>query len=131
MLPMLWKEVADDHRLSPFFSLVEDAAACCLPPLDIDETDERYEVRLDVPGVAREDLAVRFENGTLIVSGQRSRPGKSSKRAERWSGKFERSFSLPDDADASRIEAKLEAGVLTIALPKLEKAKPRQIEIKS
>ncbi len=128
MLPMVFQQMANEHRLSPFFALLDEGAQGYLPALDVHETDDRYELRLDVPGVAKEDLKVRYENDAITVEGERkSAPGPG--RAERWAGRFARTLSLPDGIDAGRIEGNLANGVLTIVLPKAEAAKPRQITI--
>ncbi|HZV02693.1 MAG TPA: Hsp20/alpha crystallin family protein [Planctomycetota bacterium] len=129
MLPMVFQEMANKHRLSPFFSLLDEGAQGYLPALDVHETDDRYELRLDVPGVAKEDLKVRYENDALTVEGDRKSFHSGPGRGERWVGRFERTLSLPDGIDAEHIEANLENGVLTIVLPKAEAAKPRQITI--
>ncbi len=129
MLPMLLKEVTNGHRLSPAFSLLDESAPGFLPPLDIYENDERYELRLDVPGVAKEDLKVHFEQDALTVRGERRNATENATRSERWAGSFERTLALPEGVDGARIEASVKDGVLTILVPKGEKAKPRQIAI--
>lgn len=129
MFPMLLNEVANNHRLSPFFSLLDERAPSFALPLDIYENEERYELRLDVPGVAKDDLKLHCENDTLSVRGQRKSARDGATRCERWCGSFDRMFSLPDGVDTARTEASLKDGVLTIVLPKCEKAKPRQITV--
>lgn len=131
MLPMLWNEVANGNRVSPFFALLDESASGFIPPLDVQESDARYELRLDVPGVAKEDLKVHFEQDTLTVRGERKSTSETPTRRERWAGTFVRTLSLPDGVDNARIEATLKDGVLTIVVPKGEKAQPRQIAIQS
>ena len=129
MFPMLLNEVTNGHRLSPFFSLLDESARGFLPPLDVYENNERYELRLDVPGVAKDDLKVHFEQDTLTIRGERKSATENPTRSERWAGSFERTLSLPEGVDGARIEASVKDGVLTIVVPKGERAKPRQITI--
>jgi HSP20 family protein len=126
---MLVKEVADNHRISPFFPLLDESASGYLPPLDVHESDERYELRLDVPGVAKSALKLHFEQDALTIRGERDGSSETARRSERWSGQFERTLSIPESIDADKIEATLRDGVLTVVLPKAEKAKPRQIAV--
>lgn len=74
------------------------------------------------------------ENGTLMISGERKsekeEKGKKFHRTERYYGRFERSFSIPDDADGNNIKAECKDGVLRVHLAKSEKARPKQIEVK-
>ncbi len=104
-------------------------------PLDIHEHDDRYEVWLDVPGVNKEDIKLSLEGETLTIQGERpaqavtEESSRHFRRTERWTGSFSRSLTLPGTVDASRIEAKLEEGVLKVVLPKRDQAKPRQITI--
>jgi HSP20 family protein len=127
MLPMLFNEIS---RFPLFFE--DEAVRSFAPALDVFEYADRYEFRFDVPGVAKSDLKVGLENGLLTVEGDRKAPElpeDASARCERWTGKFSRSLTLPDNADATSIEAKLENGVLALTVKKAEQAKPRQITI--
>lgn len=104
--------------------------------LDTAETDEAYEITLDVPGVDRKDIDISFDNGRLTISGERQREedkkGKSFHRTERSFGAFQTSFTLPSEVDESKIDAKLKDGVLRLTVPKSETAKKaaRKIAIK-
>jgi len=102
------------------------------PRMDLLETDEAFRIRLDVPGTSKEDVAISYEDNQLTVRGSRptrSEDGEEYIRAERPSGPFYRSFSLPESVNADEIHATQEEGVLTIFVPKSETVKPRQIEI--
>jgi HSP20 family protein len=128
MLPMLFNEMTR----FPLFLDDEPAARTFAPALDVYEYEDRYEFRFDVPGIAKSELKVNFENGVLTVEGERKQPElpeNATGRCERWAGKFSRSLTLPDNADSAQIEAKLENGVLSLAVKKAETAKPRQITI--
>lgn len=105
------------------------------PAVDIKEEDDRFVIYADLPGVDPKDIEITMENGVLTLKGERSEEKKEEregyKRVERVSGCFYRRFSLPDTADADRIEASGNNGVLEITLPKLEKEQPRRITVKS
>ncbi len=106
-----------------------------VPALDVRETDDSFELTLDLPGIDPAAVSVNYEDGMLTVSGKRDfseeRSGETWHRIERSFGTFARSVRLPRTADADKIEAKFDKGVLTIAVPKAETAKPRTIEVKS
>jgi HSP20 family protein len=103
------------------------------PRTDLVETEGGYRLRLDLPGVTKDDVNINFHNNTLSVSGKRSAAKEEESaeyvRVERTYGHFYRSFSLPRTIDAEGIEASFDNGVLTISVPKSEESKPRQIEI--
>ena len=91
-------------------------------------------LRADLPGVAEADLDIAVHTNVLSVSGSRQaeerKEGESYALYERQFGSFSRSFSLPDQADGDRIEAKLDRGVLTLTIGKKAEAKPRKIALK-
>lgn len=102
------------------------------PAVDISESKERYEIRLDLPGVKPEQVQVELEDGKLKISGEKVRAeaeGVTYRYKERVTGNFHRVFKLPEDADLNGIRAQFENGVLTLAIQKQEAAKPRKIEI--
>ena len=104
------------------------------PAFEVKETTDAFVIKADVPGVEEKELDIAVHNGTLTVSGARAaeqrKDGESYALYERQYGSFTRSFSLPETADGERIEAKLEAGVLTLTVGKKVEAKPRKISIK-
>jgi HSP20 family protein len=106
-----------------------------VPALDVRETDDNFELTLDLPGIDPKDVSVNYEDGMLTVSGKREfseeRQGETWHRIERSFGTFARSVRLPRTADPDKIEAGFDKGVLTISVPKAETAKPRQIEVRS
>jgi HSP20 family protein len=105
--------------------------------LAMDVIDRRDEVlvRVDVPGVSEKDLEVTVDNGVLTIRGQRREEVEDKAEdyyaAERWSGAFSRSLTLPAAVDADRIKATLRHGVLEIRLPKAKEAVGRRIEVKA
>lgn len=105
-----------------------------LPPVDISETAEQgVVVKAELPEMKREDIKVTFENGVLTIEGERKLDreanGEKYHRVERGYGAFRRSFTLPADVDASRIEADYKDGVLSVRLPRREESRPRRIEV--
>jgi HSP20 family protein len=105
------------------------------PAMDIYETQEEFVVHVELPGVEPDSVDVSVEDSTLTVRGERSFYDEvnedSFHRVERRFGSFMRSLTLPQTADAERIQAGFDKGVLTIEVPKVEQAKPRRIEIKA
>lgn len=105
------------------------------PVVDIRELEDRYLIEAELPGVAESEIDVRVENELLVISAKHNQDeanaGNGYLLHERGAGSFYRSFALPSDADAQRIEARFKNGVLTLDLLKREESKPRQIRIKS
>ena len=105
-----------------------------VPPVDIYETGNHELVLMaELPEVPREDIALRVENNTLTISGQRKLDGEVKEeqyhRIERTYGSFSRSFTLPPTVDTGAIGADYKNGVLTVRLPLREEAKPKQIQV--
>jgi HSP20 family protein len=104
------------------------------PLVDITEDEKEYLIKVELPDVKKEDVRLTVENEVLAISGERTfekeEKGKKYHRIERAYGSFVRSFSLPEDADASRVSANYTDGMLHVHLPKSQKAKPKAIEIK-
>jgi len=104
------------------------------PLVDITEDDKEYLIKAELPDMKKEDVRLTVENEVLAISGERKfekeEKGKKYHRVERAYGSFVRSFSLPEDADGSKVSADYKDGMLHVHLPKSEKAKPKAIEIK-
>jgi HSP20 family protein len=104
------------------------------PSVDIKEEANRFLITADIPGVEPKNIEITMDDGVLTIKGERQSASEEEqqgyKRVERASGAFYRRFSLPETADAERIEATGKNGVLEITLPKHEKLKPRKIEVK-
>ena len=101
------------------------------PPVDIFETEEGLLVVADLPGVAQEDVSVRVDNNTLTLQGRTRHiaPGQTV-RAEYQLLDFYRQFLLGEEVDQQRISAEIKQGVLTVRLPKAERAHPKEIKVK-
>lgn len=104
------------------------------PLTDIIEEKDNFVLRLDLPGLDKEDVKINFANGTLSVNGERKfeneTKDKNYHRVERAYGKFYRSFTLPKEVKQEKIDANFKNGQLTIVIPKAEEVKPKEIEIK-
>jgi HSP20 family protein len=103
------------------------------PAVDIKEEADRFVILADLPGVDPKEIEVTMENGMLAIRGERKLEKEDERngfrRVERVRGTFYRRFSLPDTADAERIQARGKDGVLEIVLPKHEKLQPRKISV--
>ncbi len=104
------------------------------PRVDITEDDKEYVIKADLPDVKKEDIKLTVHDNVMSISGERKyekeEQGKKYHRVERSYGSFMRSFTVPDDADASKVSAEYKDGVLNAHLPKSEKAKAKSIEVK-
>lgn len=110
------------------------ATANWAPSVDITENEKAFTLLADIPGVDPKDIEISMEKGVLTIKGERSSENveedENYRRVERQTGQFYRRFTLPDSADADKIEAKSEHGVLKITIPKQEVAVSRRIEVK-
>jgi HSP20 family protein len=105
-----------------------------LPPVDIYETAETIVVLADMPGVAADKVTIDVKDDQLTISGEITPPSGNQEHLvvqEYDTGNFLREFTLGQLVDQNRIEAAMKDGVLRLTLPKVEKAKPRKIEIKA
>ena len=140
-----WKELEDmEKRLSTIFGRAPMAtngekkeaisAAEWSPLVDITEDDKEYIVKAEIPEMKKDDIKINVHDEVLSISGERKyekeEKGKKYHRVERAYGSFMRSFTLPEDADGSKVNAEYKDGVLKVHLPKSERAKPKTIEIK-
>ena len=103
------------------------------PPVDILEEPTTIRIVAEVPGIAPKDVTIAVENNVLTMSGTKQQTAEEAtdkvRRYERTYGAFSRSFTLPTSVDADGITATYENGLLTVRLPKAEKARPRQIQV--
>ena len=130
------------HDSNPFFSqrplsAGDDEASACndwVPAIDVQEQEDRYLIRADVPGVEAKDLDITTDKGVLILQGTRETRSDEEKngvrRAERARGRFYRRFTLPDTADSAAIRADYRHGVLEVSIPKQAEAQPQRIQVK-
>jgi len=103
------------------------------PNLDVTESNDAFQIRVDLPGVSEEDIEVQVTGNRLTVSGTReaeeTREGDRYVAIERAYGTFSRSFVLPDSADVDHVDAELHNGVLEIKVPKRGEMKGRKVSI--
>jgi HSP20 family protein len=104
------------------------------PLVDISEDDKEYVIKAELPEMKKEEIKINVHDDVLAISGERKyekeEKGKKYHRVERAYGSFLRSFTLPEDADGSKVSAEYKDGVLKVHLAKSEKAKPKAIEVK-
>lgn len=139
-----WKELEEmEKRLTSVFgpspSGVTDnkeamSVAQWSPLVDITEDEKEYIVKAEIPEMKKEDIKINVHDDVLAITGERQyekeEKGKKYHKVERAYGSFMRRFSLPEDADGSKVSAEYKDGILNVHLPKSEKAKPKAIEIK-
>lgn len=107
------------------------------PSADVVEREHEIEVDLEIPGMRPQDIEIDLENNVLTIRGEKKeereegREGGTYHLSERRYGRFSRSFVLPRDVEADRIEARCEEGLLKITVPKSEQARRRRIEVRS
>ena len=104
------------------------------PLVDISEDEKEYLIKAEIPEMKKEDIKLNVHDDVLTITGERKyekeEKNKKYHRVERAYGSFLRSFTLPEDADGSKVNAEYKDGVLKVHLPKSEKAKPKAIEVK-
>lgn len=138
MLPWLPRELFDlENAFESFLGKSQDGVSDMLGTrLDVAESDNAFEVHMDLPGVRPEDVEISFENNMLTIRGQRrdehEEGGKDKQfhRVERRFGSFSRSVMLPMAVNDREAAAEFKDGVLRVVLPKSEQARPRKINIK-
>lgn len=111
----------------------DSAAASWVPAVDIFEEADAIRIVAEIPGVNANDINISLEGNLLTIHGTKQQEAEEKTervhRYERTYGTFERSFTLPASVEPNDIKANYDNGVLTITLPKTERAKPRQIEV--
>ncbi len=113
------------------------ASRSYVPPMDIEEEEDRYVVTLSVPGFSQDNLQIELDDDVLQIRGSLASDSARAEEAaerkyrlrERHMNQFSRSLRLPAGIDASRISAKYETGILSVTIPKPEEVLPKQIRI--
>lgn len=105
------------------------------PLANVSETDNAYEVSVDLPGMKPDDFDVELKHGELWITGERKeeqeKKEKTHHRIERQYGQFRRVIRLGEDVDPENVEAEYKDGVLKVTVPKKETAATRHIEVKT
>jgi len=126
--------MGDDDFFAPLLRDLEGTQAGFVPAGDIAEDPHELTITAELPGVKKADLKVEFKEGVLTLSGEREerteKKDEKLHRIERRHGHFSRSFTLPDYVEPEKIMADMHDGCLKVIIPKAEKAKPKQIEVK-
>lgn len=143
MLPT--KRHRGEHRLADFDpfgamslfdelwpSMFEEEGGRFLPAMDVSETDKEYVVKLEVPGMEKNDIKIEYENNVLTLSGEKKESkeeeGEKMYRVERRYGSFSRSLRFKN-VDGDKIHAHYKNGVLEVIAPKTEASKPKKINV--
>jgi len=125
----LWDDAFGGHGVDGWFD------RGWTPAVDVSEDPKAFSVAMELPGVKAEDVKIEIDGNRLTVKGEKKAETEEKSdrvyRFERRFGAFERVFTLPETVNAEAIEAKVAAGVLTLTLPKTEKALPRSIAVKA
>ena len=122
-----------DNFLDEFFgNSVEYKRSSWIPNVDIHENKIDFTLSMDLPGLSKKEVSLNVDDSVLTIAGERSYSDKSAdaRRIERGYGKFKRSFSLPDNVNASKINASFKNGELIVSLPKAEETLSKSKEIK-
>lgn len=140
MYPTVLRQRAPDiwSDFNRFFgrSFSADITSAWSPAVDIHETNDELIMLVELPGLDIKDVSVSVEKNVLTISGEKKKALEEGDEdsqyhvVERYYGRFERSFRLPETVSAAKVDARLKDGVLAISLPKVEAAKPRKIEVK-
>ena len=115
-------------------SSIRSVAGAGFPTLNVGTTPTSIEVMALAPGLDLDKLEITVDRGLLVLAGERKADAPSGERAdvyaqERFTGQFRRVVSLPEDADAARVQANYRDGVLRISVAKRESSLPRRIEV--
>lgn len=104
-----------------------------VPTVDVEENEEGYLVKAELPGMKKEDIKVTVDNGMLSFRGERKfekeEKGKKYHRVERSYGTFFRSFSLPEGVDEQKLHAEFKDGLLSVFVPKAPNMKPKAVQV--
>jgi HSP20 family protein len=133
-LPSVLEQFFDDSFFGPsWLQSRAEGRNGWFPAVDLSQTPERFLIRVDLPGMTKQDIDVTIENQTLTLTGERrfepGEEGETFNRVERSYGKFSRTFQLPNNVDASKVKAQFADGVLSVTIPKSEEGKSRRISI--
>jgi len=128
--PTLGRLTNLQEELDRFF---ESPLQAWAPALDVHENKDHFTVRVELPGLKREDIEVALHDGALVISGERKtetiEADTEVHRQERYYGKFTRALTLPTAVAGDQVKAAYKDGILTVTLPKAEEAKPKAITV--
>lgn len=124
-----------DTLFDHFFRDESGLAERFAPRINLAETENEYEVTMELPGMKPEDFEVELQNGQLLIRGEKRNQEETTEkrfhRVERFYGQFQRVIPLAGPVNEGKISADYNDGVLTVSIPKAEEAKPKKINVKS
>ncbi|MBL8549025.1 MAG: Hsp20/alpha crystallin family protein [Hyphomonadaceae bacterium] len=123
----------DAFRGFGFGDLARGAAGVGWPQVEVTDLDKEFRVTAELPGLEENDVEIRVEDGVLSLRGEKHSEvdNKERRYGERFCGQFERRIALPSDVDEDRANATFKDGVLTITLPKTERAFQSRVSARS
>ena len=124
----LFSDFDTTYRTVPYYLVGND-----WPRTNLYDAGEALELIAEVPGMGKDDINLKIQGNYLEINGTRKAEtpeGYTVHKAERGTASFSRSFTLPTDIDANKVEATIKNGILTLKMPKAEAAKPKQINVK-
>lgn len=133
-----WTDIRDELDRLFESPLTELARASQLlsgwtPALDLHEDKDNFIVKIELPGMKKEDIDISLHEGSLSISGERKNEQEFENaeicRSERFVGRFQRTVELPSAVAHDQVKAQYKDGILTVTLPKTEEAKPKQINV--
>jgi HSP20 family protein len=130
---MTWDPLREMMALHDRLGRSEGREPGWTPPVDVFETDDRYVVTAELPGLARDDIQIELREGELVIRGHRPDPGvppEAYHQFERMQGPFGRAFIFAEPIDAAAISAEFRDGVLKVVVPKASRPEPLQIDVK-
>ncbi len=126
-----------NQLISDFFRHSDggDLRSVITPSFDLSETDDAYQIQMDLPGVDPNDIEIEVQDNTVLICGERKceneQEGKSFHRAERQWGRFCRSAQLPSYVDRDKVDAECRNGILTVTLPKSAESMTHRVPVKT
>jgi HSP20 family protein len=133
--PNRYMSIMDDSWDNWFRSFFNDfpKTGSNVPDVDIKENEKGYVIEVELPGLSEKDIEVKVEGNLLTLSSKKNEKKEEKKDdyilRERRSFEFSRSFVIPDNVDGEKISAEFNNGLLSLNVPKTEKAKPKLLEI--
>ncbi len=129
-----WRPISDVAPWRAFWMRAPDGGAWT-PAMDVYETDKKFVVKAELPGMKEDDIDVSVTGDTLIIKGEKQAESEINEdnyySIERTYGSFSRSIVLPSTENPEKIEAKYEDGVLEVSLPKFAEVKPKKVKVSS
>jgi HSP20 family protein len=122
-----------DRLFDTFFGRApEENGGFWSPTVDIEEDNENYLVKAELPGITKDDIKISVRGNLITLSGERRHTSetKTFHRIERSYGRFSRTITLPSDVDSDKVKAIYKDGIVMVILPKPESTKPKEIEVK-